>query len=191
MQRKYTKLLLSLVITTNIIACSSSMQPAHNVATYYSNSLGDYAYCNDESCPQASKFTLDQDEEYKPIYLEPPVVIQDRKITSVAVHYDFSKYSLSNKDKLKIKQAIEKYKSQLVKVAIVGFTDSIEGKNKTFNSKLSRQRAEVVRAYLTKLGVKAADISIEGRPLCCYVSTNKTNKGRALNRRAEVQIFIN
>lgn len=189
MQKKYTKLLLNLAIAISLIACSSTTVP-QDVRPYYSNELGDYAYCNQESCPLVTRFTLDDEEEYKPIYMESPVVVRDKTITKIVVHYDFSKSFLHKIDQDKIKQVVSKYKNQIDSVAIIGFTDNVEGRYKTFNNGLSKRRAEVVRAYLIKLGVKASDITYQGKPLCCYVSTNKTKKGRAINRRAELQIII-
>lgn len=69
---------------------------------------------------------------------------------------------------------------------IEGHTDS-KGSD-GYNYRLSRERAEAVRAYLIEKGVHPSRLVAiglgEGQP----VATNDTDEGRALNRRVEVTI---
>lgn len=190
MQKKYIKQLLSLVITIELVACSSNTLPTpNNAVPYYDMKTHDYVYCQSESCPQPTQFTVDNEEEHKPIFIE-PVVVEEKKI-DITVNYDFSKSYLHPNQKAKIRQQIEAYKARDINIEIVGYTDSVESnKTKSYNSKLARARALAVKKYLISLGVKASDITVVGRPLCCYISTNKTSKGRALNRRADIKIII-
>lgn len=194
MQRKFIKLLLSLAITTEIISCSSEMPPASSVRAYYNHKSNDYAYCNSESCPQPTQFTLDEEEEVQPIYVTPPaVIIQDKLVEKVQVHYDFSKALLRKSDIAKLDKKFANLKGEHIKVEIIGYTDNIEAANRKsgFNQKLSIERAEAVKKFLIKhFGVNGADITVSGKPLCCYITSNKSAKGRAENRRAEISIFI-
>jgi outer membrane protein OmpA-like peptidoglycan-associated protein len=56
------------------------------------------------------------------------------------------------------------------------------------NLHLSVKRANVIKAYLAEQGVKRTRIAAEGYGETKPISSNKTSKGRALNRRVEVRI---
>lgn len=185
MQKKYIMRLLSLVIATEIVACSSGIPPANNSRAYFNHKLNDYAYCNEESCPQPTQFTIDEEE--------PPIIVKDKLEERIDVHYDFSKSYLRKADITKLETAFNRLKGKDLDIVIIGYTDNVEAvrKKSQFNNHLAKERATVVKNFLIKhYGVKDASIKIEGKPLCCYVASNKTKKGRAENRRAEVKIYI-
>ncbi|MBU0464489.1 MAG: OmpA family protein [Proteobacteria bacterium] len=69
-------------------------------------------------------------------------------------------------------------------VKIQGHTDSIG--TKAYNDVLSLRRAEAVKAYLTDKGIDKNRLSCEGFGFSKPVESNKTDKGRALNRRVEL-----
>jgi outer membrane protein OmpA-like peptidoglycan-associated protein len=71
-------------------------------------------------------------------------------------------------------------------VSIEGFTDS-RGSDDT-NMKLSQDRANAVRDYLTSQGVKAEKLRSIGRGEANPVASNETPEGRANNRRVEIVI---
>lgn len=71
-------------------------------------------------------------------------------------------------------------------ILVEGHTDS-QG-SKDFNLKLSRQRAEAVRDYLTSHGVAADRVSAEGMGSAQPVGDNGTPQGRANNRRVEIVV---
>ena len=59
----------------------------------------------------------------------------------------------------------------------------------SFNLKLSQDRAESVKTYLVSQGASAAKIQAEGFGKSHPIATNKTEKGRQLNRRVEFTLF--
>ncbi len=67
------------------------------------------------------------------------------------------------------------------KVRIEGHTDD-KGRE-SYNLELSRARAEAVRTYLIGRGVAAADLIAEGFGETRPIATNRTESGRAQNRR--------
>lgn len=71
-------------------------------------------------------------------------------------------------------------------VSLVGYTDD-RGKTQS-NIKLSLQRAQMVKTLLTKRGVDAQIISVDGKGPESPVADNRTSKGREANRRVEVNL---
>ena len=74
-----------------------------------------------------------------------------------------------------------------LKILIAGHTDNIG--NAASNVRLSKDRANAVRAYLLKKGLSAARISTKGYGMDRPIADNATAKGRAENRRTEIQII--
>ncbi|MEK6806108.1 MAG: OmpA family protein [Pseudomonadota bacterium] len=72
-------------------------------------------------------------------------------------------------------------------VEVGGHTDSTGGA--PFNIKLSQKRANAVRDHLISQGVAAARLTAEGYGLTQPVADNKTDEGRARNRRVEFKIL--
>ena len=70
---------------------------------------------------------------------------------------------------------------------IIGYTDSV-GKESD-NQLLSKRRADSVRTILINNGVSADRITTEGRGEINPIADNKTEEGRAKNRRIEVELF--
>jgi outer membrane protein OmpA-like peptidoglycan-associated protein len=74
-------------------------------------------------------------------------------------------------------------------VQIYGYTDntgSLEA-----NTKVSNNRANAVKDYLSAAGVASSRLSAEGLPMQDYVASNDTEAGRAQNRRVEIYISAN
>ena len=116
----------------------------------------------------------------------PPKVID--KMT-LRVNFDFDKSIITKADEAELKKAVDFVKKYPdAKVKIEGHTDSI-GTEK-YNQKLSERRAKAVQKYLISKGAsKKADISTIGYGESKPVADNKTAKGRAENRRAEILIL--
>ncbi len=74
-----------------------------------------------------------------------------------------------------------------VNVELVGHTDSIG--TEAYNQKLSERRAQIVHNYLTGHGINADRIlGVKGFGESQPIATNKTDEGRARNRRTELSV---
>lgn len=75
------------------------------------------------------------------------------------------------------------------RVRVVGYTDDLGSQG--LNNRLSDQRALAVMLYLRdRLTEPRPDLSATGRPLCCYVTDNRSEDHRAPNRRAEIAVEV-
>ncbi|SLM32361.1 OmpA1 [Desulfamplus magnetovallimortis] len=118
-----------------------------------------------------------------PEAVPPPEVVKVWVVDET--HFDF--------DKIIIKPAGFEFLDKVVNVLIArpdlfvkiqGHTDSIG--TRKYNDTLSMRRAEAVKAYLADKGIDENRISCEGFGFSKPVASNKTDKGRALNRRVEL-----
>ena len=71
-------------------------------------------------------------------------------------------------------------------IDIEGYTDNVG--SKALNQKLSQQRAEVVKAYLVAKGIAAERLTATGFGEEKPLADNKTEKGKAENRRVEFKV---
>ena len=72
-----------------------------------------------------------------------------------------------------------------VRVEIDGFTDS-RGAD-AYNQKLSERHAEAVRTYFAEHGIDPSRLSAKGYGEARPIADNKTDEGRAQNRRVELE----
>ena len=68
-------------------------------------------------------------------------------------------------------------------ILVEGRTDDLG--SQAFNDRLARKRAEVVAAYLMRLGVRSP-IDIRSQGKCCYAIANNSDESRAINRRVDL-----
>jgi outer membrane protein OmpA-like peptidoglycan-associated protein len=73
-----------------------------------------------------------------------------------------------------------------LRLDVEGHTDSVGGDD--YNQKLSEQRGEAVRDYLTHEGMAAGSVSAKGYGKTQPVASNDTAEGRQQNRRVELVI---
>jgi OOP family OmpA-OmpF porin len=107
---------------------------------------------------------------------------------SLKVNFDSDKFNIRKADEAKLDKAVEfvkKHPNSVVKIE--GHTDSIG--TEEYNQKLSERRAEAVKNYFIKKGATKTNISITGYGESKPIAENKTAKGRAENRRAEILIL--
>lgn len=76
---------------------------------------------------------------------------------------------------------------QIKKVRVEGHTDSVGGRK--FNKRLSRARAQAVRAYLVAQGVAPERLVARGYGMSKPLASNDTEEGRAENRRVAFTIL--
>ena len=101
--------------------------------------------------------------------------------------FDFDKAKVTDEGR----QAIEEYRKGLrpeltdaFMAVVIGHTDSVG--DAQYNMGLSLRRAEAVRDYLVSTGGPAEKLRVVGRGANDPIASNKTDEGRALNRRVEV-----
>jgi OOP family OmpA-OmpF porin len=90
-------------------------------------------------------------------------------------------------------EALRKYReearmelSAASRIKITGHTDSTGAAE--YNQQLSLRRAQAVRDYLVKLGGNASIMEVSGMGASVPIADNKTDAGRAQNRRVEVEV---
>jgi len=106
----------------------------------------------------------------------------DNSFTLNNIYFDFGKWNISSvatRELEIIKPMVDNAKS----VTIVGHTDAIG--SDSFNQELSVKRAKEVRGFLEKKGVKKGFVKVVGMGEKEPVASNKTEAGRAKNRRCE------
>ena len=74
-------------------------------------------------------------------------------------------------------------------ITLYGYTDSV-GKDE-YNMKLSRSRANAVKAYLVSKGIGTKRINAQGMGEVEPIASNDSDAGRAKNRRVEFGIIAN
>jgi outer membrane protein OmpA-like peptidoglycan-associated protein len=111
---------------------------------------------------------------------------RDGHISVYAIYFDTGKADLRPESKEAIEQIAQLLKDRpKLQVLIVGHTDST-GALET-NMKLSRDRAAAVVAALTgTYSISAARLSPQGAGPLAPVATNRTEEGRARNRRVDL-----
>ena len=110
------------------------------------------------------------------------------KVTYAAdAFFDFDKAVLKTEGKAKLDDLVSKVKNITLEVIIaVGHTDSVG--SDAYNQKLSVSRAEAVKAYLVSKGIEKSRVYTEGKGEKQPVADNKTNEGKAKNRRVEIEV---
>ena len=98
------------------------------------------------------------------------------------IYFDFAKWDLTPVAKRELDLVYDNLKDAK-SVTIEGHTDWI-GSN-AFNMTLSKKRANAAKNYLVKKGMKKSQIKTVGKGETQPRENNKTDKGRAANRRCE------
>ena len=124
----------------------------------------------------------------KPAAAPPKPAPVSEKVTFAAdAFFDFNKSVLKPEAKAKLDDLVSKTSGINLEVIIaVGHTDS-KGTD-AYNQKLSVARSEAVKAYLVSKGVEPNRVYTEGKGEKQPVADNKTDEGRAKNRRVEIEV---
>ncbi|HWN70676.1 MAG TPA: OmpA family protein [Haliangium sp.] len=119
---------------------------------------------------------------------ERAVLREDKIEIRQAVQFEFGKAVLLDESKGLLDEVagIIKEHPDIKKVRVEGHTDNVGGKS--FNQRLSQQRAQSVREYLISQGVEPKRLLAQGYGMDKPIDTNDTEEGRAKNRRVEFNI---
>lgn len=114
--------------------------------------------------------------------------LQAKKNTSTTtVLFETDKYQLTPESINKLKQLIEKIPSHLdYEITIAGHTDN-QGDLK-YNKKLSFNRAEEVKQFLIKNGIKKNIVKVDYLGELAPIKPNRTDSDREVNRRVEINL---
>jgi sodium-type flagellar protein MotY len=105
------------------------------------------------------------------------------------LHFDFGKSKLQKKDRKRL-EAVARYlktDSDVKQILISGHTDNV-GRNPS-NNKLGKRRSKAVKDYLVAKGVPEKLFKLKSLGENQPKASNKTNLGRAENRRAIVTLI--
>ncbi|HSW08072.1 outer membrane protein OmpA [Aquabacterium sp.] len=117
----------------------------------------------------------------------PPAPVSEKVTFAADAFFDFDKSVLKPEAKAKLDDLVSKTGGINLEVIIaVGHTDSIG--SDAYNQKLSVARSESVKAYLVGKGVEKNRVYTEGKGEKQPVADNKTDEGRAKNRRVEIEV---
>jgi OOP family OmpA-OmpF porin len=102
--------------------------------------------------------------------------------------FDFDKAVLKPAAKTSLDNLSGQIKSLALEVVIAtGHTDSVG--TDAYNQKLSVRRADAVKKYLVSKGIADNRIQIQGKGESQPVADNKTDDGRAKNRRVQIEVI--
>lgn len=114
-------------------------------------------------------------------------VISDSSVKGEAVLFAFDSAVLTNAGVKAIDQQLPALtKEGVSNITVYGYTDDMG--TEAYNLKLSQKRAEAVKAYLVKKGVKAKTIKTKGMGETNFVAPNDTVQNRSKNRRVEFAV---
>jgi outer membrane protein OmpA-like peptidoglycan-associated protein len=117
----------------------------------------------------------------------PRVVLRSGRIDTIhPVNFVFNSARLTPDSEPLLDEVAEAVKAALklvARVRIEGYTDELGSKQ--YNLELSKKRAEVVRSYLVRRGVDGTKVETIGFGQQKPMGDNRTESGRAQNRRVE------
>jgi OOP family OmpA-OmpF porin len=104
------------------------------------------------------------------------------------INFEFNKARLTATARQSLDNVAAGLKGQpSMKLEVDGHTDSIG--SSAYNLKLSRERAASARSYLIEQGITASRLKSEGFGKSKPIASNKTDEGRAENRRVEFKVL--
>jgi len=115
----------------------------------------------------------------------PPPAPMQQKIVLRGVHFDFNMWNIRPGDAAVLDEAVPTLKANPgVMIHVNGYCDIIGSVEA--NQKLSQARAGSVTDYLMRQGLYPSQFLPRGYGKTDFVATNKTEEGRAQNRRVEL-----
>lgn len=128
-----------------------------------------------------------------PEAVKEPTVAKEKAVAEIArlpiVHFDFDKYNIKKVYVPDLDRHVAYLSANPSSpITVEGHTDS-KGSDQ-YNQKLSERRANAVRQYLIEKGIASSRIRVVGYGEQRPIADNKTDEGRAINRRAEFEVTV-
>ncbi len=118
------------------------------------------------------------------------VTEEDRKIVKEAIRnleFDFGKATIREHSFPSLDRVAQLLIDKNFSLKLAGHTDNVGSADA--NMKLSKDRAEAIKTYLVSKGANASRIEATGYGKTQPIASNKTAKGRQINRRVEFTLF--
>jgi len=115
---------------------------------------------------------------------------EDKQVVNEAVknlEFDFGKATIRDHSNESLNKLASLLVSKGFSLKLTGYTDNVG--STAANLKLSKARAEAVKTYLAQQGADASKIQADGLGKSNPIASNKTEKGRQINRRVEFSMF--
>jgi OOP family OmpA-OmpF porin len=117
-----------------------------------------------------------------------PMAAVEHKLEDV--HFPYNKNSLTDKAKSTLDADAKEINARMkanpqTRVEVAGHTDWIG--SDAYNQALSERRAQAAKDYLVRKGIEASKITTTAYGRSKPIADNRTDEGRALNRRAEIR----
>jgi OOP family OmpA-OmpF porin len=170
---------------------------AANIAKYTTDSDGDGVSDFFDKCPGTpAGVKVDGAGCPLPVAVIPAPVTkvfiteEDRKIVKEAIRnleFDFGKATIRAHSFPSLNTVAQLLIDKNFSLKLAGHTDNVGSSDA--NLKLSKDRAESVKNYLVDKGANASRIEATGYGKTQPIATNKTAKGRQINRRVEFTLF--
>lgn len=156
-----------------------------------------------DKCPNTASATV-VDGAGCPIKFPTPVIVnpvtervterviiteEDRRVVSDAIknlEFDLGKSTIKESSNASLDRVAQILMQKNFSLKLAGHTDNIG--SAAANLKLSKDRAEAVKAYLVDKGINASFIEATGYGAGQPIATNKTAAGRQSNRRVEFSL---
>jgi OOP family OmpA-OmpF porin len=126
----------------------------------------------------------------KPNNVKVYVTEQDRAIVKEAIRnleFDFGKATIREHSLPSLQKVAQLLVEKGFSLKLAGYTDNVG--SVSANLRLSKDRAEAVKTYIVSQGADASHIQAEGYGKSHPIASNKTAKGRQINRRVEFTLF--
>lgn len=138
----------------------------------------------------SANFELKEHSSMEPYNLDVPLKkpATDIEVVLNNVFFDVDKFELRPESKLELDKLVHLLKKfPFMKIEIGGHTDNTG--DKTRNKTLSQNRAKAVKDYLVSKGIDATRLSAIGYGDSKPIADNKTEEGRAKNRRTVFKVL--
>ncbi len=135
--------------------------------------------------PKQEKASAKLDIVWKPVSL--PEMLEKGKTEVLNIFFDYDKSTLRPESMPELQKVAELAQKNNYRINLLGYSDNAGGP--AYNTELSQRRSNAARQALIDLGVSADKITAKGYGEANPVADNKTEEGRQLNRRVEVQFL--